>query len=233
MATATAKRENKTTFIREYLTKAPTASPAKAQVAWPSAGRAGSISSTLVSNVRKELGLAGNIRRARSTTTVGGAARTEETARPTRGRATAPRGSATRTGTTSKPRTQGKSAFIKEVLVDNAQATVKIVNEAWSKAGMNGTISDTLVSNIRSELGLTGNLRKKAGTAAKKAAKAAPTIADAPVARGRRSDRDRLLAEVEGDFDRLIFKLMVVGGMEKVEDDLRRARRHVVRSHKA
>src|SRR5262249_28756023 len=38
---------------------------------------------------------------------------------------------------------------------------------------------------------------------------------------------------VEGDIDRLIFKLMVVGGLEEVEDALRRGRRVVGRSHKA
>src|SRR5262249_12026319 len=38
---------------------------------------------------------------------------------------------------------------------------------------------------------------------------------------------------VEGDIDRLIFKLMVVGGLEEVEDALRRGRRGGGRSPKA
>ena len=43
--------------------------------------------------------------------------------------------------------------------------------------------------------------------------------------KNRSSDRDRLLEEVEGDIDRLIFKLMVIGRMEEIEDALRRVRR--------
>ena len=53
----------------------------------------------------------------------------------------------------------GKTSFVKEILFDNPQANPTAVNEAWTAAGMDGTISPTLVNKMRSELGLAGNLR--------------------------------------------------------------------------
>ena len=53
----------------------------------------------------------------------------------------------------------GKTSFVKEILFDNPQANPTAVNEAWTAAGMDGTISATLVNKMRAELGLTGNLR--------------------------------------------------------------------------
>jgi hypothetical protein len=163
----------------------------------------------------------------------------------------------------TKARNQGKTSFVKELLIDHQMANTKAVNEAWKAAGMEGTISETLVNKMRSVLGLTGNLRKRsqpvsgdavaAATKTKKSAKpkpASPTPktkpkgkaqaavkfsapAPAAVRTARAGDRDRLLAEAEGDIDRLIFKLMVVDGMERIEDELRRVRRQLVRSHKS
>ena len=45
-----------------------------------------------------------------------------------------------------------------------------------------------------------------------------------------RTSRGRSIAEVEADIDRLIFKLMGVGGMESIEDELRKVRRLLYRS---
>ena len=44
---------------------------------------------------------------------------------------------------------------------------------------------------------------------------------------------DLALAEIEGDIDRLIFKLMDVGGMEEIEGGLRKVRRLLYRSAQA
>ena len=46
-----------------------------------------------------------------------------------------------------------------------------------------------------------------------------------------RTGRGRFLAEVEADIDRLIFKLIAVGGMEEIEDELRKVRRLLYRSY--
>jgi hypothetical protein len=41
----------------------------------------------------------------------------------------------------------------------------------------------------------------------------------------RPAGRDKALDEIEGDLDRLIFKLIALGGMEQIEDELRKVRR--------
>src|SRR5438874_13757094 len=56
-------------------------------------------------------------------------------------------------------RNPGKTMFVKEVLHDNRLANTEAVNDAWKAAGMEGSISATLVNKMRSQMGLTGNLR--------------------------------------------------------------------------
>ena len=124
---------------------------------------------------------------------------------------------------------------MKEFLHDNPQGNVKAANEAWTAAGFDGTISETLVYKARASLGLTGNLSGKTKAAAE--GKATPTgkklgrprkEPTAPVTgqpRGRKSARTLALTELEADIDRLIFKVMGVGDLTEIEDSLRRARR--------
>src|SRR6516164_3463581 len=70
--------------------------------------------------------------------------------------------------TATATRSLGKTGFLKEYLNDNPQANARAVNEAWKDAGFEGSISNTLVTKLRSEMGLTGNIpkgpRKQAGT---------------------------------------------------------------------
>jgi hypothetical protein len=144
-----------------------------------------------------------------------------------------------------------KTAFITEHLHKNPKANAKAVKAAWQKAGRDGTISGTLVQKVRAGLGLAGNLRSRSRHVKNSGATSATTKGRstsksngksrahangthatlALETRTRSSSRERILEEAEGDIDRLIFKLMGVGGMEKVEDTLRLARRMVVRSH--
>jgi hypothetical protein len=56
-------------------------------------------------------------------------------------------------------RDQGKSAFVRDVLTKDRQANHEAVNRAWAEAGHAGTISESLVGKLRSELGLTGQPR--------------------------------------------------------------------------
>ena len=56
-------------------------------------------------------------------------------------------------------RDQGKSAFVRDVLTKDRQANHEAVNRAWTAAGHAGTISESLVGKLRSELGLTGQPR--------------------------------------------------------------------------
>jgi hypothetical protein len=131
--------------------------------------------------------------------------------------------------------------FVKEVLLDDPLANTQAVNDAWSAAGMEGTISATLVNRIRSQMKLTGNLRSgrrkksRAGDAAKAGSiytgkrrgrppKQIASLADGTTqvkTRGRKS----ALGELEVDLDRLLFKVMGIGNLTRFEDALRRARR--------
>jgi hypothetical protein len=151
-----------------------------------------------------------------------------------------------------------KTAFVTDYLGKNPTATWKAVNRAWTEAGQAGSISETLVSRRRSELGLIGNApRGRAATAASNAMAGVPkaprggatgkkrgrrpraltngvhNAEPAPERRARPGDRDLILTEIEADIDRLIFRLMMVGGLEEIEEDLRSVRRRVTRSHKA
>ena len=75
-------------------------------------------------------------------------------------------------------RDQGKSAFVRDVLTKDRQANHEAVNRAWTEAGHAGTISESLVGKIRSEMGLTGQQRpgarvtESAGSAGRPAAPA-------------------------------------------------------------
>ena len=54
---------------------------------------------------------------------------------------------------------QGKSAFVRDVLTKDRRANHEAVNRAWTEAGHAGTISESLVGKLRSELGLTSQPR--------------------------------------------------------------------------
>src|SRR5262245_54764666 len=86
--------------------------------------------------------------------------------------------------TATATHSQGKTGFVNEFLNDNPQANTRAVNEAWKAAGFEGTISPTLVTKVRSQLGLTGNMRKRPGKKAK--AETGTTSAPAIKGRGRR-----------------------------------------------
>jgi len=134
--------------------------------------------------------------------------------------------------------TPGKTSFVKEFLKDHPEGNFKAVNEAWTAAGFDGTISTALVYKTRASLGLTGNLsgktkksKAKATSTGKKLGRPRkePTAAvnkkPAGQQRGRKSARTLALTELEADIDRLIFKVMGIGDLTQIEDSLRRARR--------
>jgi len=136
-----------------------------------------------------------------------------------------------------KPRNQGKTEFVEQFLRENPQGNVSAVIDAWKASGKSGSISGTLINKTRSRLGLTGNLRgrprkgapkaapgKRRGRRPKGEAAEAPTMARTET-RGRKSNRDRALIELESEIDRLLFKTMEMGGMPEIEQGLRDARR--------
>jgi hypothetical protein len=209
MATATATKTTKSAFLTGFLKKNPNANVTAVNQAWAKAGNPGTVSPSLVTKLRSDLGLSGNIR---STPRTSVASPTKKSEKATR-------------------KSQGKSSFIKEILVDNPQANADAVNKAWKAAGMKGTISISLVGKVRSDLGLAGNIRpgpKATRKTSPKGKTQATTATKRPPA-----NRERMLVEVEDKIDGLIFELLGIGGVEKAVDTLRAARRVVVRAQKA
>jgi hypothetical protein len=142
----------------------------------------------------------------------------------------------------------GKTSFVKEVLFDNPQANPTAVNEAWTAAGMDGTISPTLVNKMRAELGLAGNLRpqpdktkavgssksatrdKKHGKKATAKTRTSGMESTKAESFSRRMPRTQALVRIETEIDRLLFQVMNLGGLTEVEDSLRESRRRLYKS---
>jgi hypothetical protein len=231
MPTATATRSlGKTGFVKEVLNDNPQATTKAVNEAWKAAGFEGTIGPTLVTKMRSQLGLTGNIPKGR-----GKKAEAEAGARPTgkrRGR---------RKRATGRGGNQGKSAFVVEHLHQNPDATDEEINVAWASAGNEGGISGSLMYKIRAKKGLTGRRgtrgrgvgkrgRARSSSMGTRVGRTAEPAVGTPVPLDGRTSRGRSIAEVEADIDRLIFKLMGVGGMETIEDELRKARRLLYRS---
>jgi len=154
MATTATAAPGKTSFVKEFLQGNPQANAKAVNEAWTAAEMKGTISHPIISQVRKQLGLTGNLPgKTRN-------AAKEKAASNMPGTATA---------------TPGKTSFVKQFLNDHPDGTTKTVNEAWQAAGFDGTISPTVVNKTRAQMGLTGNLRgKETRTAAKE--KSAPRL---------------------------------------------------------
>jgi len=202
----------KTSFVKEFLQGNPQANTKAVNEAWQAAGYEGTISPTLVNKTKVKMNLTGNLRGNSKTAAKG---------------KSAPRMPKTATAT------PGKTSFLKEFLHGNPQGNVKAVNEAWTAAGFDGTISEGLVYKARASLGLTGNLHGKTKKEAKTTStgkklgrpRKETTAAGKGQPRGRKSNRSLALNELEADIDRLIFKVMGIGDLTQIEDSLRQARR--------
>jgi len=205
----------KTSFVKDFLNANAQGTTRTVNEAWQAAGFKGTISPTLVNKTRVKMNLTGNLRGNSKTAAKGEAA---------------PRLPKTATAT------PGKTSFLKEFLHDNPQGNFKSVNEAWTAAGFNGTISEALVYKARASLGLTGNLsgktkksKAKTTSTGKKLGRARKETT-APVTgkpRGRKSARTLALTELEADIDLLIFKVMGIGDLSQIEETLRQARRQL------
>jgi hypothetical protein len=263
MAKRSKQPVNKSAFVRDFITQNPEANRKAVEEAWLSAGHDGVISSALVSNLRREMGLTGSGPR-QAEAKVESAPTTKKSSKPkgaggkrraaepeqapaegngtpavlgSRGEPTADSGD--RPIATGRGGNQGKTAFVTEHLGQNPQATDDEIREAWASAGNEGGISGSLIYKIRAKEGLTGRRGAKGrGAGNKGRAKSSPEgmradrtpepVAGTPKPLDRRTNRGRVVAELEGDIDRLIFKLMAVGGLEEIEDELRKVRRRLI-----
>jgi len=155
MATTATAAPGKTSFVKEFLQGNPQANAKAVNKAWTAAGMKGTISHPVISQVRKQLGLTGNL--------------------PGKTRNAAKEKAAPNTpGTATPTPAPGKTSFVKDFLNANPQGNTKAVNEAWQAAGFEGTISPTLVNKTRVKMNLTGSLRGNSKTAAKE--KSAPRL---------------------------------------------------------
>ena len=119
----------------------------------------------------------------------------------------------------TKTASPSKSAFVRDFLRKNRSANRKAVEQAWHEAGYEGPIQSSLVSTLRRKLGLIGN--KRGGSRTADSQGGALATGRKPLAGGR----DRALAEIEEGIDRLILRLMTLGGFEAIEHELRKVRR--------
>jgi hypothetical protein len=227
MATATTTRNlGKTGFVKEVLNDNPQANTKDVNEAWKAAGFEGTISPTLVTQMRSKMGLTVNIRKRTGKKAGAETGSTSAPAIKKRGR---------RKRATGRGGNQGKTAFVVQHLRRDPGASDEAINEAWAAAGNEGGISGSLLYKIRAKRGLTG---KKKGRGAGKKGRAVGTrggrtpepVAVTPKPANGRTGRGRFLAEVEEDIDRLIFRLMGAGGMGEIEDGLRRVRHLLYRS---
>src|SRR5262249_41212846 len=145
----------KTGFIKEFLNDNPEANTSAVNEGWRAAGFEGTISPTLVTKMRSELGLTGNIRKGPRKK-----AEAEAGASPT-GRRRGRRKRATRRGGN-----QGKTAFVTDHLRQDPDSSDEAINQAWAAAGNPGRISGSLMYQIRARAGLTGK-RKSRGRGAR------------------------------------------------------------------
>jgi hypothetical protein len=160
---------------------------------------------------------------------------------------------------TVKGKSEGKSMFLKEYLVDHPDAGKEAIDEAWQEAGNEGTISTSLIGKLRRDLGRTGKgaaqvkSRGRVGTGQRssdhsKSRGAGPEVggrtpakeSSRPVTGGLErpaepqaagGDRTGVLIRLEGAIDDLLHEIKMAGGLPEFEATLRKARRILVRSH--
>ncbi len=118
-------------------------------------------------------------------------------------------------------RDQGKSMFIKEILVDHPEASHQEIVRAWQSSGMPGSISATLVSRVRKREGISG--KRKPG---RRPAAITATVVQAPRSASNSPNAGRLM-ELEVEIDRVLKKVVELGSLTQVEDVLRKTRRQL------
>ena len=128
MATTATATPGKTSFVKDFLNANPQGTTKTVNEAWQAAGMKGTISHPIISQVRKQLGLTGNL--------------------PGKTRKAAKEKSAPRHAQNSD-QGPGKTRFVKDFLNDHPQGNTKAVNEALAAAGMDGTISPTFINKTR------------------------------------------------------------------------------------
>ena len=107
----------------------------------------------------------------------------------------------------------GKTRFVKQFLSEHPEGTSKTVNEAWQAAGFDGTISHPIISEVRKQLGLTGNRPGKTRKAAQ--GKSAPNMPETATATpGKTSFVKQFLSEHPEGTTRSVNEAWQAAGFE-------------------
>jgi hypothetical protein len=247
MATGPVVNQGKTAFVEEYLKGHRDANLDAVKKAWTAAGNEGTVSESLVSTVRRELGLTGKKGASGGSNTVPaakGKAQSSNVAKP--------KIASKAEEAPSPTKGVGKTEFIREQLGRDANLSVKEIVRAWTEAGNEGTLSDNLVYKTRADLGIKGRRTTPESvgpvpTAKGSKSESSPEVIEPskPQSNGRQAphlfttqtitspegERGRVLVEVEREIDELIYRIRQLGGLPEVQEALRAARRLLVRSH--
>jgi hypothetical protein len=252
MATSPVVNQGKTAFVKEYLKGHRDANLEAVKKAWTAEGKEGTVSESLVSKIRRDLGLTGKK----------GASGVETSVPAVKGKAKpSPKASKGKVATKaeeapSPTKAVGKTEFVREQLRRDANLSVKAIVQAWTVAGNKGSISDNLVYKTRADLGIKGkrpslkgvetdvappelskgsNAVTSAGAVEPSApqpdGRQAPHLFTPPTGLSSDGERGRVLVEVEREIDELIYRIRNLGGLPDVQEALRAARRLLVRSH--
>ena len=234
MAKKRVVRSGKAQFIREQFHKDNSANTRTINEAWKAAGHTDEISSSQVNQARSSLGLASKRETDKKTSGPKGKGKVSKevlASLPSRNREDAD--------------ATNKSAFVEEWLRRNPGANVAAVNRAWSEAGHEDSISDSVFYKIKRErVQPAESTSNGASDVETSVAESLPSRAPQPSnGRHRASDKsattesagsglsEKLVDEVEAGIDDLMFKIKLNGGMPEVEEALRSARRMMTRGN--
>ena len=155
MANVPVVNQGKTKFVKEFLAEHGDAKRAAINEAWQAAGHEDEISESLVYKMRSQHG---------STTRQADADEaTQEADRPTSEVENTTSKNKVENGSAGKKpveqaedqsndKAPGKAAFVEEILRRDPKANSRAVNQAWSEAGHEGTISDPTFYKVRGRL---------------------------------------------------------------------------------
>jgi hypothetical protein len=120
---------------------------------------------------------------------------------------------------------RSKREFVDAVLRGNPRAGTAEVNRAWTEAGGPGTISRSLIGKVRSERASEGPTMRRIDRPSPEL----PASGNGTLSAGVRTpDHEALIAELERDLDRILFRVMGLGDRPELERQIRRCRRTLI-----
>ena len=153
MATGPVVNQGKGKFLREFLANHRHAKVEEAAAAWKAEGHDDSISESLVSKIRSELGLIRKRGSNGEATEDAGSTKAKSSPNGSRGKGKKPEESPLPPDVQERTKGPSKSAFVEELLGREPEANMKQVNEAWASAGHEGQISPSIYYKVKKRAG--------------------------------------------------------------------------------